>query len=252
MDTLNQDDIDFDKLFDEELPFKPLTKGLGFHHAPKEEKKLGSLDARKKDLERTLLERASTLKKNSESSLASTSVRAASPNEERDMGDLAPFYAAKVKEELEVKISTEGNTQETLSPAVADGSLFIQRFCAFVVDMAIILSTLVVTFLSFLIASGISLIVIRENLSVEFAMTFALPISLLFYFFYFSFFDKTLFSTPGKKLLGLRLCSTNEQPVKMHQSFLRSLLVLPSILSAGLFSLTDLQGKLTNTKVSAK
>lgn len=238
---IEQEDIDFDKLFDQELPFKPLTRGLGFHHEAKEEQALGTLKARSNDLKRSLNDRASNLQKN----------REASPLSNKDMGDLAPFYSSKPKERVEPIISSEAPAPRSAnSRSTSQKSARIDlRFLAFSIDIAIILSALVVTFLSILISSGISLMVIRENLSVEFAAAYIMPISLLFYFFYFSFFDKTNFSSPGKKVMGIRVVSESSGEVTMSQAFLRSLVVIASAVTAGLMSALDFQGRLTDTKV---
>ena len=252
---MRQEDIDFDKLFDEELPFKPLTKGLGFHHSPKEEGDLhGSLQMRQKELGRSLEERAAVLaktQKTQETSIPSTQNGAMDGH--KDMGDLAPFYNSPVSSaEVELNILDEAQPQATSLMKSEEANMAL-RFIAFNVDLAIIISVLAVTFLSTIISSGISLMVIRDNLSAQFLMTYILPISMLFYFFYFSFFDKTAFSTPGKKLMGLRVCSHDESKrVKMSQAFLRSIIVALSVLSAGALGLLDFQGKLTETRVVKK
>lgn len=235
---MNSDDIDFDKMFEQDMPFKPLTKGLGFHHEPKDEQKLGTLKARSKDLEKSLNERAALLNK--------SSVREGF--EEKDMGDLAPFYGVKNEKPVRAPKAIEEKVKVAPSATKAKAGL-VARFAAFALDLAVLLCALAVTFLSILLFSGISLLLVRESLSLEFAAVYVLPVGLLFYFFYFSFFDKTNFSTPGKKMMGLKVVSETSPRVSMAQSFARSAICLASVLSGGMASLLDFQGKLTETKV---
>ena len=79
-----------------------------------------------------------------------------------------------------------------------------------------------------------------------------LPLGVMFYMFYFSFFDKTVFSTPGKKVLGITVQSTSGNRVKMSQSFMRAVLTLISVATLGMTSVLDLHSKLTDTRVVKK
>ncbi|MEX1099597.1 MAG: RDD family protein, partial [Bacteriovoracaceae bacterium] len=67
-----------------------------------------------------------------------------------------------------------------------------------------------------------------------------------------SFFDKTRFSSPGKKLMGLTVLSETGKRVKMSQAFLRGALTLLGLATFGLVHLLDLQSRLSDTKVVKK
>lgn len=235
---MNNEDIELESLFDDEIPFKAVTKGLGFHHTPKESaQQPDTLQSRSKSLEASFNQRAAKVQKAQEPKAMSA----------REMGDLAPFYSSKEEETIELKLEQEIKIEETVAQASLASRLF-----AFSVDIVIIFCALGLMFLSVLIAADISLMFVRENLQSEVFLTSAVPMAALFYFFYFSFFDKTAFSSPGKKIVGIGVESTVAERVKMSQAFMRSLIVLVSALSLGMISVLDLQSKLTETKVVKK
>lgn len=242
---MNRDEIDFDKLFDEDMPFKPLSEGLGFHHEKKEETKLSTIKARQVDVEKSLNLKIHSQKPTTPI-VKKYNINNDQPVERPNMGDLAAFYEPKVEAKIQVEIE-EGLSFESQTEAS-----LINRFLAYLLDLSILTTVLAITFLSILISSGISLIVVRENLSIEFISTTILPIGMLFYVFYFSFFDKTNFSSPGKKMLNLQVVSYEGESPSMTQTFSRSIVTLFSVLSAGLLSLLDFHGKLTETKVIKK
>jgi uncharacterized RDD family membrane protein YckC len=237
---MNREDIDFDKLFDEDMPFKPLTDGLGFHHEKKEN--LNNLKARQKDLEQGLNSRADQLKRERNNEIQTSGLGRSNKasSGQRTMGDLAPFYSEKKRDSVELDV--------TSAPQTSDGILassFI-RLAAFLLDGTIILSSLGFILITAALNSELSLAAIGERLTFGFAVANLMPLLGLFYLFYFSFFDKTKFSTPGKRLLGVRVKSLEGAPMTMGQSFSRALVLA---ISSGLFGLIDLHSKLSNTKV---
>lgn len=239
---MDMNDTELDNLFEDDFQFKPITKGLGFHHGEKPgEENLDTLKARSLDLEKSLNERASEL---SRTRKVSNPVRTNSL-ETKDLGELAPFYSSveEKKTELELKVS-ETDTFE-MAPLTV-------RLLSFSLDLGIIFSAFGLIILSTLLASGISLGVVRESLNTLFFATTVLPLGVMFYMFYFSFFDKTVFSTPGKKVLGIAVQSTSGNRVKMSQSFMRAVLTLISVATLGMTSVLDLHSKLTDTRVVKK
>lgn len=239
---MDLNDTELDNLFEDDFEFKPITKGLGFHHGEKQsEETLDTLKARSLDLEKSINERASELNKIRK---ISNPIRT-NTLETKDLGELAPFYSSveEKKTELELNVS-EAETYETASQTI--------RFLSFGLDLGVIFSAFGLIILSTLLASGISLGVVRESLNILFFATTVLPLGVMFYLFYFSFFDKTVFSTPGKKVLGLTVQSTTGNRVKMSQSFVRALLTLISVATLGMTSVLDLHSKLTDTRVVKK
>jgi uncharacterized RDD family membrane protein YckC len=230
---VSNDNFDIDNLLDDEKIFKPLTEGLGFHHSIKEQKELkADLATKKVVLKEQLETRAKEL------NLRSTKTNNIS------MGELAPFYSDKTEEAVEVELHSYESELEEAS--------LVTRFGAWFVDAVIIASIITISLVSIIFIANIPLSYIRDNiLNLDLILSF-MSISILFYSFYFSFFDKTSFSTPGKRLLGLRVLSIKGGPITFIQAFSRVLITLASILTLGLGSILRIQDKLTDTIVVNK
>jgi uncharacterized RDD family membrane protein YckC len=230
---MSNDNFDIDNLLDDEKIFKPLTEGLGFHHSIKEQKEVkADLATKKVVLKEQLETRAKEL------NLRSTKTNNIS------MGELAPFYSDKTEEVVKVELHSHEREFEEAS--------LVTRFGAWFVDAVIIASIITISLVSIIFIANIPLSYIRDNiLNLDLILSF-MSISILFYSFYFSFFDKTSFSTPGKRLLGLRVLSIKGGPITFIQAFSRVLITLASILTLGLGSILRIQDKLTDTIVVNK
>ena len=231
---------DVDQLFDEEFEFKPITKGLGFHHSIKDKKEVSySLKQQQIDLKDTLEQRGKQLN------------RPVGQPSATSMGDLAPFYQEQKNEpvSLEINVTTEEiRISEPAVDVIEDASMIL-RFGAWLMDMIIINALFLIAFVSMMLTSNTPLSVIRELvMSVDLFITI-IPIYAIFYIFYFSFFDKTSFSTPGKKMVGIRVVNLNDRNVSMLQALLRSIITVISVFTFGLITLLDAQSRLTDTKV---
>lgn len=239
MDKQNDFDLekDLDLLFDEDFDFKPITKGLGFHHSIKDQKEVSiSLKKQQGELKEQLNKRAKTLNKNSPKA--------------SNMGDLAPFYQEQKKQsidlELNQKETKEDNSRNTLEETNAN--MFI-RVAAWLMDIVILLLSFSLSFVLMIFINDAPLEIVKELLmSVELFITVA-PMLGIYYIFYFSFFDKTTFSTPGKRITGLRVVSSNGDNISMLQALMRSVITIVSVLTLGLLVILDAQSKITDTKV---
>lgn len=230
---MSNNNFDIDNLLDDEKIFKPLTEGLGFHHSIKEQKELkADLATKKVVLKEQLETRAKEL------NLRSTKTNNIS------MGELAPFYSDKTEVVAKVELHSHESDLKEAS--------LVTRFGAWFVDAVIIASIITISFVSIIFIANIPLSYIRDNvLNLDLILSF-MSISILFYSFYFSFFDKTSFSTPGKRLLGLRILSIKGGPITFIQAFSRVLITFVSILTLGLGSILRIQDKLTDTIVVNK
>lgn len=230
---MSNDNFDIDNLLDDEKIFKPLTEGLGFHHSIKEQKEVkADLATKKVVLKEQLETRAKEL------NLRSTKTNNIS------MGELAPFYSDKTEVVAKVELHSHESDLEEASLAT--------RFGAWFVDAVIIASIITISLVSIIFIANIPLSYIRNNvLNLDLILSF-MSISILFYSFYFSFFDKTSFSTPGKRLLGIRVLSIKGGPITFIQAFSRVLITFASILTLGLGSILRIQDKLTDTIVVNK
>ena len=230
---INKDfDNEIDGLLNDDNLFKPITEGLGFHHSLKNKNDIKTnLTQKSLDLREDLAARARELSSRS-SQVASQPIQ---------MGELAPFYGKIEENPLVLKIE-DSKTALKSAPMTS-------RFFAWIFDLAVIFTILSVVFIGTLISSGIPLNYVRENLfELEFIFS-ASVMFLCFYMFYFSFFDKTKYSSLGKHLIGLHVVDEDNKTISFIASMIRSLITVASILTLGLASILKIQDKLTNTDV---
>ncbi len=234
---MSNDNLDIDNLLDNDQIFKPLTDGLGFHHSIKEKKEIKSdLSTKSVALKEQLEIRAKELNLRSTQTPKSENV---------SMGELAPFYNNEEKaQETSIDIHTHLQTIEEAS--------MTSRFGAWFVDLVLITTIITVALVSIIFTSQIPLSYLRENSFDLDLLASLFSISLLFYSFYFSFFDKTTFSSPGKRMLRLRVVSIKGNPITFVQAFSRVLITLISGITLGLGSIIKVQDKLTDTVVVKK
>ncbi len=218
--------------FNEELNFKPLTKGLGFHNK-KNEKNLSIPTT--DDLKLKAASLAEALQK---AQLNSTVLK---NDQNVDRGDLTPFYSPNKTHSLK-EFKNENEVQ------YLEASVF-RRFCAWFIDVAIV-SFLFVFTLSFIFLSSFNNFEVLMSFLIEDeAYWFFLPVYFLFYIFYFSFMEKTQFSTIGKSLLKIRVVDELDNPLSLYKSFFRAMITLFNLFTLGLGSLLDFQGRLTASRV---
>lgn len=233
----NDNHNNIDNIFDEDINFTAITDGLGFHHSVKSENEVQkSLKSKSMDLKKDFDARIKQL-----SNQKTTTI---------DMGDLSPFYSKEDKRELTVKLQDTniGAAEEVATPKNVTANVF-ERFGAWIIDFVMISVVFFVVFVSAILLTNTPLSFAREMiLGKEFFITL-MPLFAEFYLFYFSFFDKTLFSSPGKKIFGLRVVSFSDNNISMLQAFGRAIITLISFFTMGLLIFLDAQSRLTDTKV---
>jgi uncharacterized RDD family membrane protein YckC len=234
----NMDDLEIDNLLDNNI-FKPKTDGLGFHHSIKKEKEVAiSLKQKSLDLKSDFEQRAKTIN--------ATQVQ---PNESKipnAMGELSAFYQKAEKLEPALELNIEDNTSFSLE---AD---LLPRFTAWSLDVVIVTSLISLITITSILTSGIPFSFFSDNVYNLDIAFFSLLFTSLFYIFYFSFFDKTNFSTPGKRILGLKVQRLSGKEITFVQSINRSIISLLSFSTIGLISFLKFQDKLTDTIVVSK
>ena len=238
----NMEDFEIDSLLENSDLFKPLTDGLGFHHSLKKEKEVAvSLKQKSLDLKSDLDLRAKTLYASQpQSNIEKKSINPTS------MGELSAFYSNPVEEKIEIQLNSESTSKITL-----EADLF-PRFTAWLMDTAIVISLISIIAISAIFTSGIPFSFFRDNIYNLDIAFFVFAFSAMFNIFYFSFFDKTKYSTPGKRALGLRVQKLNGKEISLIQSLNRSLISILSLATFGLFSYLKLQDRLTDTVVVSK
>lgn len=224
------DDLNIDNL--DNISFKPITEGLGFHNDIEEKKSevkaIKKIEIEPKD-NHALANYFST--------------------EEKvvDRGDLTPFYQSKddaikasVEEVLEKEVLLEP-TQNEIALEKFKVSKPV-RLAAWIIDLTIVASLYFITFYSAISFVGQK---VEMMMSVEFLLD-SMPVALFYYIFYFSFLDRTNFSTVGKNILGFKL---NQKNLSLKKTIARSIVTVLSFFTLGLGGLLLLQDKLTDTSV---
>ena len=233
---IENDDFEIDNLLEKSDLFKPITDGLGFHHSIKEKKDIKKdLKSKKISLKNNLEKRAKTL------NMKSTKIEDTSLN----MGELAPFYdKSPVSNEVKLNLNT---IKEKIIEASVE-----KRILAWGIDLAVISSLITICIIGIVFIADVPLSFLKENLLEIDILFVSSLLSLMFYMFYFTFFEKTDFSTIGKRVLNLKVVREDGKSISMLQSFSRSFLTLASFLTLGLGSILKIQDKLTDSIVKEK
>lgn len=232
----NNEDFEIDNLLDNDDLFKPITDGLGFHHSIKEEKEIKhDLKTKKVQLKNNLEQRAKSL------SMQSTQVE----NQPLNMGELAAFYKEPATEE---SVSLNLNKAEDI---VLETGIE-KRLMAWLIDLSVICSIFAICLIGVVFIAEVPLSFLRDNLIEIDILLASTLLGVMFYMFYFTFLEKTTFSTIGKRVLGIRVVNLEGKSITMIQSMSRSLLTLTSLLTLGLGSILKIQDKLTDTIVREK
>jgi uncharacterized RDD family membrane protein YckC len=223
-----------DDLFDD-FDFKPLSKGLGFHHANKSEEAV-------KEATRVMVERAAPARPaalaRSQHPFEQHRLAQASVEAPRDFvqNDLALFYAAKAEPQIQI--------EEAFVPVLAASKSL--RLAAFSVDMIIVGGLTAGTLQSVSLMTGLD--VWNEMWVLEPTMLTAIVLLFSGYFLlYFTLLEIFQGKSLGKDLMGITL-ATEHRP-QMTLLFVRSLMTLLGFLSLGLTNAVELPGMITNTKV---
>ena len=221
-----------DELFDD-FDFKPLSKGLGFHHANKSEEAV-------KEATRVMSERSAPARTAARSQHPFEQHRMAQPTVEtqRDyvQNDLALFYGAKAEPQIVIE-------EERMPAPEATKAL---RLAAFIMDLIILGGLTVGTLQAVSLLTGLNIwrdVFALDPVSVTaFVMLFS-----GYFLLYFTLLEKFQGKSLGKDLIGLSLDSKHRP--EMGVIFVRSFITLLGFLSLGLTNAVDLPGKITGTKV---
>lgn len=235
---------DFDDNMDD-FDFKPITKGLGFHHSLQEKAKIKSdLKLQAESLKSDLDERAKKLLSDG----SANSLNMAQTKPSTHMGELSPFYDNAPKVEDIPKLRDVAGRQTEYRFFDAPMSL---RLKAWSVDILAILTMFTTTIASLFVLADMPFDTLaRVMISSDIAPSL-LAIFSLFYVLYFSILDKTTHSTIGKSLFGMRLIGTRDE-MNLSLSALKSILSLVSILSMGMLTVLSIPDQLSHTRVVQK
>lgn len=238
---MERKDQEFDDIL-ENLDFKPITEGLGFHHSLKE----------KKEIKTNLNMQAGALKKELETRVHQLQKEATPVETKINRGDLAPFYEETVKEETKPSEILLTRVQENKEEKKIEIASFVLRFGAWLIDVSLIVFSLAVMLVGIIYFSDFPI----ETLSVmmissEVVSSFSF-IGIAIYIFYFSVLDKTKYSTFGKNVVGLKVVGIDNKEISLIRSFVRTFIVVCSTPFLGIPILLDVPNIFTDTQVIRK
>jgi uncharacterized RDD family membrane protein YckC len=228
--SLSFDDFDFNV-----ESFKPVTKGLGFHHEQK-----------KSNYKPVTHPKIETLRSSGPliniSSVTETRIRKQAPTGlEAFYGTSAASEASILEISPEIKNVTNFNQENTKSASS------ILQFSAWLIDMLVIFALIAITGVCLVLASGMDYQIILKLISKLDLMIFSVSIFAIYYVLYFTILD--LSTSPGKLILGLRLVGTDGGNINAKNTFTRSIVSLLSLLVFCLPMFLDFQGRLSDTKI---
>lgn len=211
---------DFDDFDD--FDFKPVTKGLGFHHGDKKDPKKF---VKKINKEAKLPSSPSRLSQ----SMATSKVVA---EREINKTDLSAFYTDK-------KLEVEEEVIPVVSIKKYDSTLYPRRICAWLLDVFILCVISTITFILCSFVSGIHINNILKFVSIVELSIFVASVFVIYYMIYFSILD--MYKTPGKNMMKIQM-SSELKNISLKMSFSRALL------SLFFFTMmTDLHSKISKT-----
>ena len=230
--------FEIDDLFDE-MDFKPVTEGLGFHH--EETKKSFTKSA----IVPRNVSGVSIASSNQVSNLgiSNPDIQKHISNNANSREELNAFYSATKSNEID-NVQKVDIVKEVVELVVASKLL---QFVAWSIDLLLISSTVLFTTVMLAFVSGIEIQVLIKLVSMKEMLFFTGSLFIIFYLLYFTILD--LATSPGKSLLGIYLIKEDNTNVRVINTFLRSLVTLLSMITLGLPSLIDFQGKLSDSKV---
>lgn len=230
--------INLDEFDISEDSFKPVTKGLGFHH---ENKKLNSFKSTPKETKSVLTKnnKISTHSLLNEISTANKKVATKSVP-----SGLEAFYGQTNIVEMEERKIEEKISVPTKKLELASN---FSQFSAWVIDMLLVASFSLVTTILLILVSGMSFQSFLKVIPMLDLTIFSSVLFSIYYLLYFTVLD--LSATPGKIIMGIRLVRTNDKSVEVKHTFMRALVSLLSFVALFLPMIIDFQGKLSDTKV---
>lgn len=231
---------DFDDSMDD-FDFKPITKGLGFHHSLQEKSKIKTdLKMQSESLKADLDERAKKL--------LGEAVPLKTQKNVTHMGELSPFYAepSHVEEIPRLRDISE----KKVAYRYFDAPMGI-RFKAWLIDISIVFAMFTVTVGSLFIFAEMPFDVLAKvMISSDIAPSMLAVFSLL-YVLYFSILDRTPHSTVGKSLCDIRVIAHNGE-LTLTQTALKSVVGLASVLSMGILTILSITDQFSKTRVIQK
>jgi uncharacterized RDD family membrane protein YckC len=215
--------------------FKPVTKGLGFHHDQKR--------TTFKPVQHTKIDKV-----HSSGPLRNISADLEVKIKNQAPSGLEAFYGTSALPVFPPQPIVNVEKIKNAQPAelLAEAPATVQFF-AWITDIIVLLTLVVITVACLVIASGIHYSVIVNLVTKPEIMAFTSSLFAIYYVLYFTILD--LSASPGKIIFGIRLVNTESQNLSIKNTFIRSIVSLLSIIVFTLPMLLDFQGRLSDTKL---
>lgn len=207
--------------------FKPINSGLGFHHAKK-------------------LNKDKSFKDTSE--IIRTFKEDPAKESERIPTTLSPFYTNSTTTQ-DIGLD-DYQAFEDFDEEVAVLASPGKRLAAWLIDTAILAFSSIIVLGLIMIANGFELTDLTSSL-LETPMRWIFLFALI-HTFYFMIFEKSEFSTPGKRLMGLFVKTTNDSRLSLDHTLVRAVVGLGNIVTIGFLAIFNFQDKISETQVLEK
>jgi uncharacterized RDD family membrane protein YckC len=231
----NIDDFDL-----ENYDFEPLTEGLGFNNQNRKRENIVVKKQAETKVQPVITPKPVLRKEDFEKRAQTKSV---------STSGLSSFYQdSKLEKQVQksqttIKPSPRVNvTKRSLAEAEVE-----VKFVAWIIDFITISVLFAATIAAAAFIVSIPLTLETVNRIPNEVYFYLAVIYTCFYLFYFTIFD--LQKTFGKLVMGIKTVGTNDEPITIRQSFIRSFIGLASLLLLGFPLVLDFQGKLSDTKV---
>ena len=222
----------------DDVEFKPLNQGLGFHQEGKDRVYHPIKKATPRSLTNTKTDRTA------KSDLGIANLDNTNKINEISLKgqELAAIYQSDMQSEM-----TKRQKKKTLKKALVKDATMSSIFVAWFIDMILVASLVGATAGMFVYLSGYSLDLLLKKIPSHELGVFFGAIFVIYYMAYFSILD--IVQSPGKAGMKIRLIRTNGQGVKINDTLARAFITLLSLPLIGMPCAIDFQGKLSDTKV---
>ena len=227
--NFDSSEVDLDNM--DNLDFRPVTKGLGFHNEEIRRTPLTKKIIHDQNL-KSIPERSPGISRKIETK---TRDRVPLPS----ISGMGSFYDKVPAKEISKK---RGKKKKVFEEA----NSYIQ-FIAWLVDILFVSFFVTLTAGSLILVSGIEYKLLLRAVEVSDIAVFLAAIFSTYYLTYFTIFDLSI--SPGKFLCNIRLVDASGKSTTPKNTLIRALVTLVSLPIFGLPSILDFQGKLSDSVV---
>lgn len=236
--------FDTDEFDVDSFNVKPLSKGLGFHQE-RERSRKPRPQKQTVSPHKPLAMRSELKSSQVKSSTHSSSASEMFWDQTVDQSELGQFYQQS-SHQNDAKEEKKVSEREEFAPVKASLG---GRSLAWALDMMALSVICIALVFSFVTLAGMNIETLLKGMYLglfELSL-FGLGLFSLLYIFYFTILDMA--ASPGKSLLGLRVCGPNGERPKASQTLVRSVVSLFSLFLLGLPSILDFQSRLSESLV---